>query len=60
MRPGSTLSQTDVTGDLVTPLRRDVWGHQLWTPPPASQGDLIVTAAWIASGLDVPADSSDA
>jgi gamma-glutamyltranspeptidase/glutathione hydrolase len=43
----------------VTPLSRRVWGHDLWAPPPSSQGYLALSSAWIADGLGLPADSDD-
>jgi gamma-glutamyltranspeptidase/glutathione hydrolase len=36
-----------------------VWGHDLWTVPPNSQGYLTLASAWIAAGLDVDADPAD-
>src|SRR4029079_5751402 len=44
----------------VEPLTLDVWGHRLWTLPPASQGYLTLSAAWIAQDLPVPPDPHDA
>src|SRR5204863_6756869 len=35
--------------DWVAPLSADAWGHRLWTIPPASQGYLMLAAAWIAA-----------
>ncbi|MBI2710077.1 MAG: gamma-glutamyltransferase [Actinobacteria bacterium] len=34
--------------DWVAPLGVDVWGHRVWTTPPASQGYLSLAGAWIA------------
>ena len=45
--------------DWVVPLFVEAWGHQLWTVPPNSQGYLTLAAAWIASGLPLPADRDD-
>lgn len=42
--------------DWVTPLHAHAWGHILWTAPPNSQGYLTLASAWIAGGLDLPAD----
>ncbi|MDQ2678708.1 MAG: gamma-glutamyltransferase family protein [Actinomycetota bacterium] len=46
------------------PLGLRVWGHDLWTPPPTSQGYLALTAARIAElcglGPDDHPDPSDA
>jgi gamma-glutamyltranspeptidase/glutathione hydrolase len=44
----------------VEPLGLDVWGHRLWTTPPASQGYLVLSAAWIAQELPMPQDPDDA
>ncbi|MCY3607024.1 MAG: gamma-glutamyltransferase [Acidimicrobiaceae bacterium] len=45
--------------DWVTPLQTDAWGHRLWTVPPNSQGYLTLAGAWIAAGLELPADPDD-
>ncbi|HCB34594.1 MAG TPA: gamma-glutamyltranspeptidase [Acidimicrobiaceae bacterium] len=45
--------------DWVEPLSAQAWGHRVWTVPPSSQGYLTAAAAWIADGLDVPADVDD-
>ncbi|MCU0267532.1 MAG: gamma-glutamyltransferase [Acidimicrobiales bacterium] len=45
--------------DWVDPLGTDVWGHRVWTVPPNSQGYLTLAAAWLAAGLDLPADPAD-
>ncbi len=45
--------------DWVTPLGRRVWGHDVWTIPPASQGYLTLASALIAEGLDLPADPAE-
>ncbi|MDY7106097.1 MAG: gamma-glutamyltransferase [Actinomycetota bacterium] len=45
--------------DWVAPLGVDVWGHRVWTVPPNSQGYLNLAGAWIAAGLDLPADGDD-
>ena len=39
--------------DWVEPISVDVWDRQVWTVPPNSQGYLTLSAAWIASGLDL-------
>jgi gamma-glutamyltranspeptidase/glutathione hydrolase len=41
------------------PVTADAFGHRLWTNPPPSQGYLTLAGAWIASGLDVPAEPDD-
>jgi gamma-glutamyltranspeptidase/glutathione hydrolase len=52
--------------DLETPLAdwgpalsAEGFGQKLWTVPPNSQGYLTLAAAWIADGLDLPADPHD-
>ncbi|MXV87124.1 MAG: gamma-glutamyltranspeptidase [Acidimicrobiales bacterium] len=45
--------------DWVMPLNADAWDHRLWTVPPNSQGYLTLAGAWIAAGLDLPADPDD-
>ena len=45
--------------DWVTPLGRRVWGHDVWTVPPNSQGYLALAGAVLADGLDLPADPDD-
>ncbi len=47
------------TGDWVPALGAGAWGHRVWTVPPNSQGYLTLAGAWIASGLDLPADPDD-
>jgi len=55
-RPGD-LEQP--LADWVAPLGRRVWGADVWTMPPASQGYLTLAAALIAEGLDLPDRSED-
>jgi len=43
----------------VEPLGRRVWGHDVWTVPPNSQGYLTPASAWIAEGLGLPDDPDD-
>ena len=38
----------------VTPLRTRAWGHDIWAPPPPSQGYLTLAGSWVADHLDVP------
>lgn len=45
--------------DWVTPLGARLWGHDVWTLPPNSQGYLILAAGLIAAGLDLPDDPGD-
>src|SRR5688500_11120400 len=51
------LAQPNV--DWVEPLGVRAWGHDVWTVPPNSQGYLTLAGAWIADGLDLPADPDD-
>jgi len=37
-----------------------VWGHDVWTTPPCSQGYLTLLGAAIAAGLPLPDDATDA
>lgn len=49
-----------IQAEWVTPLvTEDVWGHDLWTAPPTSQGYLALSSARIASKLDLPKDPND-
>jgi gamma-glutamyltranspeptidase/glutathione hydrolase len=45
--------------DWVTPATTEAWGHRLWTVPPNSQGYLILAAAALVQGLDLPTDPDD-
>jgi gamma-glutamyltranspeptidase/glutathione hydrolase len=45
--------------DWVEPLRARVWGHDVWTVPPNSQGYLTLAAAAMADALGVPARPDD-
>lgn len=40
--------------DWVEPLAVEAWGHRVWGLPPASQGYVTLSAAAIASELDLP------
>ncbi len=42
----------------VEPVMAEAWGHQIWSPPPTSQGYLTLLSAAIASGFDVADDPS--
>jgi gamma-glutamyltranspeptidase/glutathione hydrolase len=48
-----------VDADWVEPIGLDAWDRRIWTVPPNSQGYLTAAAAWIAAGLDLPADPDD-
>ena len=41
------------------PLRLRVWGHELWTVPPPSQGYLTLASAWIAEQAGIGENPSD-
>jgi gamma-glutamyltranspeptidase/glutathione hydrolase len=41
------------------PLRLRVWGQDLWTVPPPSQGYLTLASAWIAEHAGIGEDPSD-
>jgi gamma-glutamyltranspeptidase / glutathione hydrolase len=45
--------------DWVPPLGLRVWGHDVWTVPPNSQGYLTLAGASIAEDLGLPADPVD-
>lgn len=45
--------------DWVEPLSLRLWGRDVWTAPPNSQGYLALAAGWIAERLDLPADPAD-
>jgi gamma-glutamyltranspeptidase / glutathione hydrolase len=38
----------------MTPVRVRAWGHDVWAPPPPSQGYLTLGGAWVADRLDLP------
>jgi len=41
------------------PLRLRVWGHDLWTIPPPSQGYLTLASSWIAELVGLGTDPAD-
>jgi gamma-glutamyltranspeptidase / glutathione hydrolase len=45
--------------DWIQALGADGFGYRIWTVPPNSQGYLTLAAAWISSGLELPADPDD-
>jgi gamma-glutamyltranspeptidase/glutathione hydrolase len=45
--------------DWVIPLSMRLWDHDVWTPPPNSQGYLTLSAAYLAQAIGLPADSAD-
>lgn len=51
---------TTLQAGWVSPLRSEVFGHEVWTTPPNSQGYLTLSALAIAEGLDLPDDPTDA
>jgi gamma-glutamyltranspeptidase / glutathione hydrolase len=42
-----------------SPLRLSVWGHDLWTVPPPSQGYLTLAGAWVAEAAGLDTDPAD-
>jgi gamma-glutamyltranspeptidase/glutathione hydrolase len=48
-----------IHADWVEPLTARVWGHEIATVPPNSQGYLTLAGALIAAQLGLPADSED-
>ena len=55
----TTADLAESQADWVDALGRRVWGADVWTMPPNSQGYLTLAAALIAEGLDLPADPDD-
>jgi len=47
------------SAEWVDPLGLRVFGHDVFTVPPPSQGYLTLASAWIAEGLDLPDDPGD-
>ena len=45
--------------DWCEPLRLTVWGHDLWTVPPPSQGYLTLAGSWMAEQVGIGSDPSD-
>jgi len=45
--------------DWCEPLRLRVWGHDLWTVPPPSQGYLTLASSWIAQRAGLGSDPND-
>lgn len=59
---GGELTEEDVTrahADWAPALGLDAFGHRLWSTPPSSQGYLLLSSAWIAERVGVPADADD-
>ncbi len=59
---GGQFDQSDldlVHADWVDPLTTTVWGHEVSTVPPNSQGYLTLQAARIAEMLNLPTDTTD-
>jgi gamma-glutamyltranspeptidase/glutathione hydrolase len=55
---GGEFTENDLRAsqaDWVTPLRLTVFGRDLWTVPPNSQGYLALSGAWIAERVGLPA-----
>jgi gamma-glutamyltranspeptidase / glutathione hydrolase len=47
------------SAEWVNPLGMRVWGHDVWTVPPNSQGYLVLGAAHLAAEVGLPDDPSD-
>lgn len=47
------------SAEWVEPLGLRVFGHDVWTVPPPSQGYLSLASAWIAERLPLPDDPAD-
>jgi gamma-glutamyltranspeptidase/glutathione hydrolase len=47
------------SAEWVEPLSTRVLGHEIWTPPPNSQGYLTLLALRVAEGLDLPCRPDD-
>jgi gamma-glutamyltranspeptidase/glutathione hydrolase len=45
--------------DWCEPLRLRVWGHDLWTVPPPSQGYLTLASSWVAEQAGLGSDPGD-
>jgi gamma-glutamyltranspeptidase/glutathione hydrolase len=45
--------------DWVEPISVEAWDRRVWSVPPNSQGYITLAAAWIAQGLDLPAEPVD-
>jgi gamma-glutamyltranspeptidase/glutathione hydrolase len=59
---GGMFTTDDLTSDLADwcePLRLRVWGHDLWTVPPPSQGYLTLASSWMAEHVGIGEDVSD-
>jgi gamma-glutamyltranspeptidase/glutathione hydrolase len=60
---GGLYSDDDLRAPIaawVDPIAVRAWEHDVWTVPPPSQGYIALGAAWIASGLPLPADPDEA
>jgi gamma-glutamyltranspeptidase / glutathione hydrolase len=56
------FAEADLTHDLAVwdePLSLPVWGHDLWTVPPPSQGYLTLAGAWLAEQAGLGTDPDD-
>jgi gamma-glutamyltranspeptidase/glutathione hydrolase len=57
-----TVTPTDLddsVADWCDPVRLTVWGHDLWTVPPPSQGYLTLAGSWIAERSGIGSDPAD-
>jgi gamma-glutamyltranspeptidase/glutathione hydrolase len=48
-----------VQAQWVDPLQVRLWGRDVWTAPPNSQGYVALSSGWIAERLDLPGDPAD-
>lgn len=48
-----------VQAEWVEPLHVRAWDHEIWAPPPPSQGYLTLAGAAVARGLPLPDDPDD-
>lgn len=53
----SDLERSNATWE--KPLKARLWGHDVWTVPPASQGYLTLASGVILAGLNAPDDPAD-
>jgi gamma-glutamyltranspeptidase/glutathione hydrolase len=59
---GGVFNESDLArdrADWCTPLVLRVWGHDLWTVPPPSQGYLTLASAFVAEQVGLGLDPSD-
>ena len=57
-----TFAHSDLqhpVADWCQPLHLEVWGRELWTVPPPSQGYLTLASSWVAEQLGIGGDPTD-